>query len=482
MLKFFVLLAAMFIVHSRLFCAYEFFDMKLSKPLFILLETGFEGSDDKPVEIAEKSPLDMAWNVSGSMIFISSDKTDGSYYHGIRSEFPGSVSSTDWSEIRFKIRSTWKDRDGKIYTEDILEGDFNDPSVRKEENDDFCDDDNPYVRDYKFSIILNKINYQFNMPLAPETYVLGVEISYPVAVWQKKEGVMKMVNVGRMTSKSKDREILVKDLTPPVILLDHGLETTGEHCTSGDPLPDSAADVRITLQDNNPNADIEDVIFESMGKKYVFSQVDVKRDYSAAAETRFTGTYQLNIPNREGDILAAPEDAAPLNYSITAADQSGNSTEKKSSMQTVDNDPPNIKFIFNNISAVIKKENYDPVGSKGKMDIDMLDLDTRKVLYVDEFVSPDPLPVVLKTDQIIVKQNTRIFFQAFAFDNSDQTPLITLNGQRISEEGKRFIFTDSTKTDTSLEAQDKAGNKRKVIVPIKVQKMYFNTQTIEQDK
>ena len=467
---------------SGLFAGYDFFDFKSSKPLFLFLEAGFSNSGDEPIEIEENTLLDLAWNVSGSLIFVSNDKIRNKKYNGIQTAYLNSISKSDWNQIKFKIKSSWKDKSGKTHSKDIIEGDFNDPAVRKEENDTFSDDDSAYVRDYKFSIILNNMDYKFTMPLAPETYKLVVEVSYPVMVWKVVNGIFKRVKIGSMTSRSKAREVLVKDITPPEIEVENGLEKSSERCTTGDPLPDGVADISIIINDNNPNAEISDVVFDSIDKSYTFAAASVKRNYDEDAPQRFIGIYKLKIPNREGDILTTSGDASPLKYSITVSDSAGNSGNIEAEIPNYDNDPPNVKFIFNNISAIIKKEDFDPIDSKGKMEIDMLDLSSRKVLYVDEFISTDPLPVILKTDKIVVKQHTRVLFQAFAFDNSDKNPNITMNGQRISDEGKRFIFTDNSKTETVLETADKAGNKRKIIIPIKVRKMYFNTHTIQNQK
>ena len=60
-------------------------------------------------------------------------------------------------------------------------------------------DDSAYVRDYTYSIVLNNIPYTFEMPLAPQTYKVNVEISYPVMVWRKNGNSYKRIFLKNMT-------------------------------------------------------------------------------------------------------------------------------------------------------------------------------------------------------------------------------------------------------------------------------------------
>lgn len=473
-----LLLLIYFFSGVRLFSSDLFFSYKADRPLFLFIQAGIPVNDAKPVEIDENTEINPGWNISGALIFASYDKTRDMRYNGISAASLTAIQNPDWSRIRYKVTLSWKGAEGKLFTKDILEGDFNDTAVKKYEEDDFNSDDSTYIRDYKFSIILKDTSYRFLMPLAPETYKMKVEISYPVTVWRKSGTAWKQVQAGTMTSRTPETEILVIDTTPPEITLLKGLEKNCGSCTSGDPLPDDAADVSILVCDNNPNSDIRQVSLESNGQYYLFPISKKTISFDEDQAQRFIGEFSFHIPNRTGQILKAPADGSPLKYEIIASDSVSNAGSLNSEIPCTDNDPPDVKFIFNDISGIISKDTFDPIGKKGMLDIDITDLNSRKALYVDKYEAPDPEAVILKTSSIIVRQNTRVMFQAFPYDNSDRTPGVTLNGQTISKEGKLFIFSDSSKNDVTLEVNDVSGNIRRIIIPIQVRKMYFNSNTL----
>ncbi|MCK5684411.1 hypothetical protein KAJ27_09830, partial [bacterium] len=329
---------------------------------------------------------------------------------------------------------------------------------------------------------LKDTTYKFLMPISPATYKMNVEITYPVSVWKNFNKNWNLVSRGRMSSRTQDREIKVLDTTPPEVILEKGLEKGIDSCTTGDPLPDDGANVTILVKDNNPNADIKQISLESNNQLYMFPVTKTFISFDENEKFRFIGEYKFKIPNRKGQILKAPINENPLKYQIIASDSSSNAGVLNSQIPNKDNDPPNIKFIFNDISGIVYKDPFDPIHSKGKIEIDITDLNSRKVLYVDEYTAPDPKPVILKTNNFVVRQNIRVLFQAFPYDNVDKKPEVKLNGQQISKEGKRFIFTESSRKETILELKDSSNNKRKIIIPIHVRKMYFNTNTLGIDK
>ncbi len=459
-----------------------FFEFKADRPLFLFLQAGLPGNDEKPIEIEENTEFNASWNISGALIFASNDKITKKRYNGISAAYLNSIGVPDWSKIQYKVQLKWKNKTGKKIKKNIIEGSFTDSSVRKSENDAFNSDDSTYVRDYKFSIMLKDTSYKFLMPIHPETYKMNVEVTYPVSVWKNFNGKWKLVPRGRMSSRTQDREIKVLDVTPPEIILEKGLEKGIDNCTTGDPLPDDGANVLILVKDNNPNADIKQISVESNNQLYMFPVTNKVVSFDENEEFRFIGEYKFKIPNQKGQILKAPTTEEPLKYQIIASDSSSNAGMLQSQIPNKDNDPPNVKFIFNDVSGIIYKAAFDPLNSKGKIEIDITDLNSRKVLYVDEYPSPDPKPVILKTNNFTVKQNTRVMFQAFPYDNVDKKPVVKLNGQKIPKEGKRFIFTDSSRQETVLELKDSKDNKRKIIIPIHVRKMYFNSNTLGVDK